>query len=249
MVNRDGGFRDRIMTEIIIDIETIPDLEYGKEYMNLDGLADQDIIRAMTFRFLQQSGSEFPPLNMHKIIAISFLKVSSEKTTMKTLSIDEYTEEAMLRSLHEELENGVSRLISWNGLAFDVPVIHIRSMIYELVSSEVFISPSKHLDLKNEISFAQTDKILGLGTLSKQMGSTGKPLDSGKMVWDLYLEKAFSEIAEYCESDVINTYLIYLSYQVLSRIIDNKEKQSKLKELIEFIKNHNPSHMTLIKKS
>ncbi|MBC85389.1 MAG: hypothetical protein CL454_11095, partial [Acidimicrobiaceae bacterium] len=67
--------------------------------------------------------------------------------------------------------------------------------------------------------------------------------------WDLYLEKAFSEIAEYCESDVINTYLIYLSYQVSSRIIDNKEKQSKLKELIEFIKNHNPNHMTLIKKS
>ncbi|HAH67529.1 MAG TPA: 3'-5' exonuclease, partial [Gammaproteobacteria bacterium] len=48
------------MTEIIIDIETIPDLEYGKEHMNLNGLADEDIIRAMTFRFLQQSGSEFP---------------------------------------------------------------------------------------------------------------------------------------------------------------------------------------------
>ena len=61
------------MTEIIIDIETIPDLEYGKEHMNLNGLADEDIIRAMTFRFLQQSGSEFPPLIMHKIIAISFL--------------------------------------------------------------------------------------------------------------------------------------------------------------------------------
>ena len=59
------------MTDVILDIETIPDLEFGRQHMNLDGLADEDIIRAMTFRFLQQSGSEFPPLNMHKIITIS----------------------------------------------------------------------------------------------------------------------------------------------------------------------------------
>ena len=237
------------MTEIIIDIETIPDLEYGKEHMNLNGLADEDIIRAMTFRFLQQSGSEFPPLNMHKIIAISFLKVSSEETTMTSLSMNDHSEEDMLRTLHEALQNDISKLISWNGLTFDIPVILIRSMIHELISSELFISSSKHLDLKHEISFAQTDKIQGLGTLSKQIGSPGKPLDSGKMVWDLYLENAFSEITQYCESDVINSYLIYLSYQLLTQIIDNNQKQLKLNELIEFIQHYNPIHMTLLTKS
>lgn len=237
------------MSEIIIDIETIPDLEYGKEHMNLNGLADEDIIRAMTFRFLQQSGSEFPPLNMHKVIAISLLKVSGEETMMKTFSIDDQSEDEILRSLHAEMQNDVSKLISWNGLAFDAPVILIRSMIHELISSELFISSSKHLDLKNEISFGQTEKIQGLGMLSKQMGSPGKPLDSGKMVWELYLENAFSEITQYCESDVINTYLIYLSYQVSTQMIDNNQKQLKLKELIEFIQKYNPNHMTLLKKS
>ena len=118
------------MTEIIIDIETIPDLEYGKEHMNLNGLADEDIIRAMTFRFLQQSGSEFPPLNMHKIIAISFLKVSSEETTMTSLSMNDHSEEDMLRILHEALQNDISKLISWNGMTFDIPVILILSLIH-----------------------------------------------------------------------------------------------------------------------
>ena len=65
------------MTDVILDIETIPDLDFGRQHMNLDGLEDEDIIRAMTFRFLQQSGSEFPPLNMHKIITISLLRVSN----------------------------------------------------------------------------------------------------------------------------------------------------------------------------
>ena len=96
------------MSEIIIDIETIPDLEYGKEHMNLNGLEDEDIIRAMTFRFLQQSGSEFPPLNMHKVIAISLLKVSGEETMMKTFSIDDQSEDEILRSLHAEMQNDVS---------------------------------------------------------------------------------------------------------------------------------------------
>ena len=122
-------------------------------------------------------------------------------------------------------------------------------MDWLLMPSELFISTSKHLDLKNEISFGQTEKIQGLGTLSKQMGSPGKPLDSGKMVWELYLENAFSEITQYCESDVINTYLIYLSYQVSTQMIDNNQKQVKLKELIEFIQKYNPNHMTLLKKS
>ena len=67
--------------------------------------------------------------------------------------------------------------------------------------------------------------------------------------WDLYLENAFSEITEYCESDVINTYLIYLSYQLLTKIIDNNQKQLKLNELIEFIQHYNPIHMTLLTKS
>jgi Predicted 3''-5'' exonuclease related to the exonuclease domain of PolB len=158
------------MSEIVIDIETIPDLEYGREHLNLDGLSDEDIIRAMTFRFLQQTGSEFPPLNMHKIITISLLMVSSEITAIKTFSIKEQTEEQILKSLHKELNKDASKLISWNGLIFDIPVIKIRSMLYELTSSELLLCSSKHLDLKNEISFGQTDKIHAEGTVSKQVG-------------------------------------------------------------------------------
>ena len=75
-------------------------------------------------------------------------------------------------------------------------VHHHLSMLYELTSSELLLCSSKHLDLKNEISFGQTDKIQGLGTVSKQVGSSGKPIDSGKMVWDMFEDKAFNEIIE-----------------------------------------------------
>ena len=236
------------MTDVILDIETIPDLEFGRQHMNLDGLADEDIIRAMTFRFLQQSGSEFPPLNMHKIITISFLSVSDESISMNTFSIDDQSEKEMLQSFHEKLDDA-SRLISWNGLRFDIPVIQIRSMLYELNAAEPVLSMKKNLDLKHQLSMGQTDKIQGLGTLSKQMGSTGKLLDSGKKVWDLFENKSFAEINQYCESDVINTYLVHLNYQILTQEIDFNEKKKKLQALIEYIRGYNPDHLAMLERS
>ena len=61
------------MKTIIYDIETIPDLDFGRKHMNLDGLSDEDIGRSMFFQQLQKHGSEFLPINLHKIITISFV--------------------------------------------------------------------------------------------------------------------------------------------------------------------------------
>ena len=236
------------MTDVILDIETIPDLDFGRQHMNLDGLEDEDIIRAMTFRFLQQSGSEFPPLNMHKIITISLLRVSNETVSMNTFSIDDQSEKEILRLFHQEI-GGASRLISWNGLVFDIPVIKIRSMLHELVAAEPLLSIKKHLDLKHQLSMGQTNKIQGLGVFSKQLGSPGKLLDSGKKVWDLFENKSFSQITQYCESDVINTYLVYLNYQVLTQAIDFNEKKKQLQALNEYIQSYNPNHLAILERS
>ena len=236
------------MTDVILDIETIPDLDFGRQHMNLDGLEDEDIIRAMTFRFLQQSGSEFPPLNMHKIITISLLSVSNETVSMNTFSIDDQSEKEMLRLFHQEIGDA-SRLISWNGLVFDIPVIKIRSMLHELVAAESLLSMKKNLDLKHQLSMGQTNKIQGLGVFSKQLGSPGKLLDSGKKVWDLFENKSFSQITQYCESDVINTYLVYLNYQVLTQAIDFNEKKKQLQALNEYIQSYNPNHLAILERS
>ena len=53
------------MKTIVFDVETIPDLEYGKKNMNLDGLTDEDIGRSMFFQQLQKKGDEFLPIDLH----------------------------------------------------------------------------------------------------------------------------------------------------------------------------------------
>ncbi len=239
------------MTDVILDIETIPDLEFGKKHMNLDGLPDEDIIRAMTFRFLQQNGSEFPPLNMHKIVSVSSMRTpisNPEFIEIHSLSIEQYSEREILEDLHQLLDqNPLTRLITWNGQAFDIPVLITRSMIHGLSSSDTLLSKERHLDLKEKLSLGHANKLLGLDTVSKQLGSSGKPLSSGKLVWDLYENKEFKEIVQYCESDVINTYLIYLNYQLFIKEIDSYEKEEKIKLLIDCIKDHNPNHLAILK--
>ena len=65
----------------------------------------------------------------------------------------------------------------------------------------------------------------------------------------MYEDKAFNEITEYCESDVINTYLIYLSHQLLNREIDISQKQEYFDKLNACLQEHNPNHLALIEKS
>ena len=46
------------------DIETIPDLEFGRRMWQLDDLSDADVGRAMFFKQLQKTGNEFLPLHL-----------------------------------------------------------------------------------------------------------------------------------------------------------------------------------------
>ncbi len=53
------------------DIETVPDVEAGRQLLELDGLSDEDVATAMTFKRQQAVGHDFLPLHQHRVVAIS----------------------------------------------------------------------------------------------------------------------------------------------------------------------------------
>ena len=65
------------MKQIVFDIETIPDLDFGKKFLNLEGLNDEDIGKSMFFQQQQKTGIEFLPYDLHQIIAISILTLAA----------------------------------------------------------------------------------------------------------------------------------------------------------------------------
>jgi predicted PolB exonuclease-like 3'-5' exonuclease len=54
-----------------------------------------------------------------------------------------------------------------------------------------------------------------LDDLAKLCGFPGKMGVDGSQVWSLYQEGRLQEIRDYCETDVVNTYLVYCRYQLL----------------------------------
>ena len=89
------------MNYLVFDIETIPDLDYGKQFFNLDGLEEADIGRAMFFQQLQKTGTEFLPLNLHKIIAISVLTDAGSNLEVESLRSKESSERSMIQLFYD----------------------------------------------------------------------------------------------------------------------------------------------------
>ena len=69
------------------------------------------------------------------------------------------------------------------------------------------------------------------------MGLPGKPDGiSSAEVEKYYRDGYIREIAEYCESDVLNTYRVWLRYELFRGRLSDTEFQASETSLVEFIK-------------
>jgi hypothetical protein len=85
-------------------------------------------------------------------------------------------------------------------------------------------------------SFAPHTKA-SLNELSKIMGLPGKPEDiDGGEVEKYFQEGRIREIADYCESDVVNTYRVWLRYELFRGKLSDIAFQASETNLSEFIK-------------
>ena len=227
------------MKTIVFDVETIPDLEYGKKNMNLDGLSDEDIGRSMFFQQLQKKGDEFLPIDLHKIITISCIAEENGAIELKS-----FTDLEHFINFIEDADH----FVTWNGHRFDVPVISFRALIEHLVISNTLLDDKHHTDLKAVLSNGNISLISGLDRVSKHLGLPGKAFHSGKVVWDLYVDNKMHEITQYCEADVLNTYLIYIHHQSTIGEISKNQLREKKETLKSFLSSSEHDHNEFIKK-
>ena len=69
------------------------------------------------------------------------------------------------------------------------------------------------------------------------MGLPGKPNDiDGSEVEKYYREGRIREIAEYCESDVVNTYRLWLRHELFQGNLTSGAFEASEENLAEFIK-------------
>lgn len=231
------------MNILVFDIETIPDIEYGRRLYDIEGLSAKEATELMFNRRRQETdgASEFVRHYLQKIVAISV--VLKTKDTLKVWSLGEIDsdEKELIKRFFEGIERYTPVLVSWNGSGFDLPVLHYRSLLYCIVAERYWENGdddksfkwnnylsrfhSRHTDLMDVLSGYMPNARAPLNELATLLGCPGKMGMSGDMVWKYYHDGKIEDIRNYCETDVLNTYLIYLRYERLrGRLTDNAYK-------------------------
>jgi len=220
------------------DIETIPDVDFGRRYYELDGLSDEDVVKAMTFKHEQATGSDFLPLHQHRIVAISVALRSGDTFRVWTLGDEDADEAELVERFFDGIDKYSPDLVSWNGGGFDLPVLHYRAMRHGVQAPRYWETGEndrefrynnylsrfhwRHIDLMDVLSGFQPRGRASLDQMAVLLGFPGKLGMSGAKVWDRYQAGALAEIRDYCETDVLNTWLLYLVFEHMRGTLDDK---------------------------
>jgi predicted PolB exonuclease-like 3'-5' exonuclease len=218
------------------DIETIPDVEFGRRLWNLDGLSDEDVGTAMSFNRLQETGSDFLPPHQHRIVAISVALRTADTFRVWSLGEPDSDEAELVRRFFDGIERYAPDLVSWNGSGFDLPVLHYRALRHGIQAPRYweigdhdrdyrynnYLSRFhwRHVDLMDVLSGFQMRGRASLQQMAVLLGFPGKLGMSGDKVWDSWLKGGIEDIRNYCETDVLNTYLIFLRFEFMRGRLD-----------------------------
>ncbi|MEZ5541674.1 MAG: 3'-5' exonuclease [Pseudomonadota bacterium] len=244
------------MNIFVFDIETVPDVAAGRTLYDLDGLDDKDVGRVMYHKRVEETGgSEFLRHHLHRIVAISVVLRTPERLRVWSLGEPDAPEAELLQRFFDGIDRFTPTLVSWNGSGFDLPVIHYRSLLHGVVAARYwdtggdfkwnnYISRyhERHTDLMDVLSGYQPRASARLDEIATLLGFPGKMGMSGAHVWDSYLGGDIEGIRNYCETDVLNTYLVYQRFELirghLSATQYGKECERVREELVAMDKPH-----------
>ncbi|MDH2273176.1 3'-5' exonuclease [Moraxella porci] len=215
---------------LVFDIETIPDVETGRRlYPTLKDLDDADALSALTALRQAEAGTDFMRLPLHKVACLSFLWFDGASFRLKSLSLETMSEDQILATFLRAFDKKPT-LVSWNGAGFDIPVIMYRAMHHKLSAPALFNPAVKpdylyrygemHIDLMDKMSLYNGYQRQKLDTIASLCGFAGKGDIDGSQVVPMVQAGDWQKLTTYCESDVLNTWLIYLRWLILTGKMD-----------------------------
>lgn len=249
----------------VFDIETVPNIALLRQI--IDQKEDDDLLLCQKAFELQKekTGSEFLPIHLHKIIAISSVIADDYGRFIKVGNFGkEDDERSIIGDFLSFIDRKNPKLVSYNGRNFDIPTIMLRTMAYNLSatayyeSDNIQFNKSKwdnyrqryserfHIDLLDSLSHFGSVRGMKLDDICMMLQIPGKYDMSGDFVHQIYYKKDTSplqkleKIQDYCQSDVLNTYWLYLKYELLKGELHLQDYYSILEDFASKIPNHKP---------
>jgi predicted PolB exonuclease-like 3'-5' exonuclease len=174
------------------------------------------------------------PLHLQRVLVISCVFRNAEGIHVASfVDRDGASEGKVIQAFFNRIEKWTPQLVSWNGGGFDLPVLNYRGLHHGVVADRYwsmgeggsaedrefkfnnYISRyhMRHLDLMDLLAMYQPRGAAPLDAMARLCGFPGKLGMDGSQVYTAYLDGQLEEIRRYCETDVMNTYLLYCRFQ------------------------------------
>ena len=248
------------MNVFVFDIETVPDVDAGRRLLGLAGLSDEDVAKTMFQQSRERTGNEFLKHHLQRVVAISVVLRSGERFKVWSLGTPESDEKDLVKRFFDGLERYTPTLVSWNGGGFDLPVLHYRSLLHGVVAARYWEGGDedtsfrynnylsrfhhRHTDLMDVLSAYQPRASAKLDDIATLLGFPGKLGMDGSKVWDAYSRGEIESIRNYCETDVLNTYLVYLRYQMIRGRLSEPAYVAECEQVRQSLREADAPHLT-----
>jgi 3'-5' exonuclease len=229
----------REQTIIVWDVETVLDLSAAARMLDMGDAADADVREAL--------GPGFPKHPLHKIVCIGALVASRQPEgwqvdALGAPHIGHRTEPELISAFVEKIGQLRPQLITFNGHSFDLPVLRYRAMVNRVPAPGLQVRPYFHrytddaLDLCDILGSYVPGSKVKLDEVTKILGLKGKPEGiDGSRVEEMVLAGQIEEVARYCESDVANTYRVWLIYELFRGAITDEQLDWSERQILDFV--------------
>lgn len=228
----------------VFDVESVADpklvakLKYPQE-----DLAPEEAVERYRNELFEKYETDFIPYTFQVPVSVAIAKVNEQLRLLDLVVLDEpQFRPHVITELFWRGWEAYRRptLVSFNGRAFDIPLLELAAFRYGISLPGWFQSSAKaydqprnrynihsHLDLCELLTnFGSTRFTGGLNLVANLLGKPGKMEIAGHMVQDLFQEGRLAEINDYCRCDVLDTYFIFLRTRVLiGQITLDEERQ------------------------
>ena len=232
------------MNVLAFDIETIPDVNGGRRLLELDdSVSDHDIAEAMFAKRREKTGNDFIATHLQKVVAISavYRNTVKDQFSVWTLADEDSSEKEIVQNFFDGIDKHTPTLVTWNGSGFDLPVLHYRGLLNSVQAARYWDLGEddnnfkwnnyigrfhqRHTDLMDVLAGYNNRAFAPLDEIAVLLGLPGKMGMSGSKVWSQFEAGEIKAIRDYCETDALNTYLVYLHWQFIRGQLTNADLQ------------------------
>lgn len=248
----------------VFDIETIPDTDVLYNLTGSETIDEKEKRKELEeYSSIISNGNSFPRQLFHKVVSISILIADIKHigdceyykiNKIGTISNIDKTEKEMVEVFFNYISKNIPRIVDYNGRTFDLPVMKYRAMKYGIGVKNLFKSGDKwnnysskysldwHCDLLDALSDFGSSAKCKMNEVCSILGIPGKIGVDGSKVAEMFDSGLLKDIDNYCETDVLNTYLVYLNYMLLNGSVNYDNFIKMNKELKDYMISKNLPH-------